>query len=279
MYGLIEAAEQIRTLGHLKAAHGAPATPLRAVRLTLAPGEIDQPWFSSDQFWRGYFQTLARSRINRFGLAVPRLPDPPNRLRGLSQLAAYYGIDFILALPEPSGDPLLLRARLVAILAACPQIRGIEMDAATAPVDLFRDEVLGAIGTAGRRVTLDLRNASTRRDLHPILDRAAAAGLALRISSPSGCKELSDLPEGSCFWALREPASADAESVRARVADWTADGSLGFEIETPRTDSAPDAAVQTEHSFYFAWGRTTYDPKPPPAPPKPAPVATPNRKQ
>jgi hypothetical protein len=60
MYGLIEASEQIRANGKLKATSGKPATAVRGVRMTLRSYELTQPWFTSDAQWRTYFQTLAR---------------------------------------------------------------------------------------------------------------------------------------------------------------------------------------------------------------------------
>jgi hypothetical protein len=278
MYGLIEAAGQLRSLGRLKPTHGVPATPLRAVRLKVATGDLDQPWFSSETFWRGYFQTLARSRFNRFNLAVPRLLEPPSRLCMLSQLAAAYGIDFTLGLPEPAGDPVLLRSRLGSILAACPSIRGIEMDAGSAPLEWYRDAVVRTIETAGRRLTLDLHYAAGRPDSTAALTQAALdANLHVRVSSPSGCKEISGLPEGSCYWALHEPVAGDAESIRARVPDLTADGSSGFEMEAPREEADPPYFHGAQELFYWAWGRLSYDPKAPATPPvdAPAPPAAP----
>src|SRR5690242_17501436 len=63
MYGLIEAAEQIRATGRLKAANGKPASAVRGVRMTLRSYDLSQPWFTADDRWRAYFQTLARSRL------------------------------------------------------------------------------------------------------------------------------------------------------------------------------------------------------------------------
>src|SRR5580704_17572562 len=121
MYGLIEAAEQMRTTGRLKPAHGVPATPLRAIRFVVKPDDLNQAWFASDASWRAYFQILARSRINRFTLAMPRLPEPPTRVRALSQMATEYGIDFMLGLAEAPApaDVVALRSGLASLLAAC----------------------------------------------------------------------------------------------------------------------------------------------------------------
>ena len=281
MYGLIEAAGQMKSLGHLKAVHGAPTTPLRAVRFVAAAADLDQPWYTSEAFWRTYFQTLARSRFNRINLALPRLPDT-SRVCGLSQLAASYGLDFTLGLPEPAGDPVALRSRLTNLLATCPLIRGLEMDGGNAPLEYYREAVLRTIETAGRRVTLDLRNATERIDLNSLISHAVLeANLPVRLSSPSGCKDVTGLPEGSCYWALREPVGAEAESIRLRVPDLNADGSSGFEIEAPRDENdAPSVFHGAQEMFYWVWGRLSYDPRspaappvePPPAPKSPAPA-------
>jgi hypothetical protein len=278
MYGLIEAAEQLRSTGRLKPAHGSPATPLRAVRFKLTAEDMEQPWLSSETFWRGYFQTLARSRINRFNLAMPRLIEPPSRLCMLSQLAASYGVDFTLGLPEPAGDPATLRSRLTSILAACPSIRGIELDTGGAPLEWYRDAVLRTIETAGRRITLDLHNPAARTDANAMLVQAALdANLHVHVSSPAGCKDASALPEGVCYWALHEPVAADAETVRERVADLTADGSSGFEMEAPRAEGDTPAPPQNaQELFYWMWGRMSYDPKAPAAPPAAAPAVPPS---
>jgi len=274
MYGLIEAAGQLRSLGRLKPTRGVPSTALRAVRFKVATADMEQPWFSSETFWRGYFQTLARSRFNRFNLAAPNLLESASRLCMLSQLAASYGIDFTLGLPEPAGDPVTLRSRLASILAACPSIRGIEMDGGTAPLEWYREGVLRTVETAGRRVTLDLHtpgdlhNPAGRTDWNSGLSQAALeANLPFRVSSPSGCKESTGLPGGSCYWALREPVGSDAESIRTRVPDLTADGSSGFELDAPRDEGDVPSFHGAQELFYWAWGRMSYDPKTPPAPP------------
>ncbi len=43
MYGLLEAADQMRANGRLKLTHGVPSLALRGVRLTAVP---EAPWFS-----------------------------------------------------------------------------------------------------------------------------------------------------------------------------------------------------------------------------------------
>jgi hypothetical protein len=273
MYGLIEAAEQMRTTGRLKPAHGVPATPLRAIRFVVGPDDLNQAWFASDANWRAYFQILARSRINRFTLAMPRLPEPPTRVRALSQMATEYGIDFMLGLaeaPAPS-DVAALRSGLASLLAACPLIRGLEIEPSAALPAPPHEAFLRAVEGAGRRVIIDVRGGDGHGGSPHGTDLAQSAlemGLPLRISLPTGCAELGDASD-YCYWSLQEPSPPSVEALRDRVPDFTAGGSIGFELDAPRVEGEPPAL------FYWVWGRITYDPKAPalpPVAPPPAPV-------
>lgn len=180
MYGLIEAAEQIRATGRLKAASGKPATAVRGVRMALRPSDLNQPWYTSDERWRTYFQTLARSRLNRLSLVLPLAEADIERLRVLSETAADFGIDFVLGIRHLAGDPQELYAHLRGILDNCPLIRGVQVEAGDEPIELYKDGVFMALRESGRRVMLDLRNADARPDL---MRAAAASGAPL---SPSG---------------------------------------------------------------------------------------------
>src|SRR4051812_11275713 len=66
MYGLLDAAEQMRTTGKLKQTRGAPASVLRSLRVKADPAAA---WFSSDDFWRGFFTDAAYARFDRVQLA------------------------------------------------------------------------------------------------------------------------------------------------------------------------------------------------------------------
>jgi hypothetical protein len=170
MYGLIEASEQIRAIGKLKASAGKPATAIRDVRMTLRTYDLTQPWFTSDEQWRRYFQTLARSRLNRISLMISLADADVERLRILSEMAAEYGVDFVLGIRHLEGDPQQVFARLRSILDHCLLIRGVQIEAGDEPVQLYQLGVFKALRESGRRVTLDLRNVDERPDL----SRAAA---------------------------------------------------------------------------------------------------------
>ena len=178
MYGLMEAAEQIRATGRLKAASGKPATGVRGVRMTLRSYDLTQPWFTADDRWRAYFQTLARSRLNRFTLVLPLAQADIERLRILSETAGEYGVDFVLGIRRLEGDPQEIYARLRGILDNCPLIRGVQIEAGDEPVRLYQDGVFAALRESGRRVMLDLRGGNDRPDL-----ARAAAGSGAPLSA------------------------------------------------------------------------------------------------
>jgi len=179
MYGLVEASEQIRATGRLKAVSGKPDTSVRDVRMTLRSYDLTQPWFTSDDGWRGYFQTLARARLNRLTVALLLAGADIERLRILSETAGEYGVDFVLGIRGLAGDPQELYARLRGILDNCPLIRGVQIEAGDEPLQLYQEGVFRALRESGRRVMLDLRNLDDRPDL-----ARAVSGSGAPLSAP-----------------------------------------------------------------------------------------------
>jgi hypothetical protein len=197
MYGLIEAAEQIRTTGKFARAHGEPAIAMRGVRVAIAVADLDHP----EDWWRGYLQMLALDRFNRFTLALDRAPVEADfrKLRALSQSANDVGLDFILGVPSSAGD-------LKAVLDACPMIRGIQVAGESVPLDAIYQSLRGA----GRLVTLDLRGA-----LRTPAEMRNAEKARVRLRLPA---------------AIEGPLPDNADAVRRRLG--TLDPA-GFEIEAP----------------------------------------------
>ncbi|MDO8587184.1 MAG: hypothetical protein Q7T82_09105 [Armatimonadota bacterium] len=71
MYGLLEMAERVKLEGEAalavpKPIVQSPSVPFRAINpfLTLPLSENEDWWFLSEDFWRGYLDQLARSRVN-----------------------------------------------------------------------------------------------------------------------------------------------------------------------------------------------------------------------
>ena len=162
MYGLLEAAEQIRDAGHFTKTIGIPAASLRGVRIVMTP-ELEQ---ASEEFWNSYFRMLARNRFNRVHVVFTRIEAPYRLPQFLSRTAAEYGIDFTLGIGGGVTAEELAHALIV-----CPSIRGVALEDASAEAAVF-----SALRVAGRRVTLDLDGATAEP---AVLQAALAEGLPL----------------------------------------------------------------------------------------------------
>ena len=135
MYGLLEAAAQIREKGRVTSTKGAPATRVRGIRFFLHNEDLESEWYYSRDYWTEYFRMLARNRFNRFnlvfahqtpylappypfwvelpefpGIRVPGLSPQQRRrnldmLRFISQTAADHAIDFTLGVWQHNVQP------------------------------------------------------------------------------------------------------------------------------------------------------------------------------
>ena len=178
MYGLLEAAEQIRDSGHFTKTIGNPAASLRGVRIVMTP-ELEQ---ASEEFWTSYFRMLARNRFNRVHVVFARIEAPYRLPQFLSHAAADYGIDFTLGIGGGVTAEELAHALIV-----CPSIRGVALEDARAEAAVF-----SALRVAGRRVTLDLDGATAEpavlqaalADGVPVLRPAAAWPPSFEVTPP-----------------------------------------------------------------------------------------------
>lgn len=135
MYGLLDAAEQVRTTGRIAPSEGKPATAIRGIRRFLHNAEMERTWYHSREYWTEFFRMLARNRFNRFNLVFAHqtnymappypywlsLPDFPEvqvpgltkeqqarnleTLKFISQTAADCGIDFTLGIWQHDIQP------------------------------------------------------------------------------------------------------------------------------------------------------------------------------
>ncbi len=172
MYGLLEAADQIRAAGRMKPAHAEPATPVRGVRRFASAADMEAP----EAYWRAFFEMLARDRFNRFTLIFTSAPGNLEKLRAISQMAADYAVDFTLGLWEQSPGNL---AKLV---SACPLIRSVEVLGESGDVNVYRNALFRPLRDAGHRIALDPRGKLAQPEF---LKAARAMGVALRFDSPS----------------------------------------------------------------------------------------------
>ena len=110
MYGLLEAADQIRRSGELTRASGRPSTPMRGIRCFIHNQDLEERWYFSREFWDDYFAMLARNRFNRFNLVFAHqtnylappypywiaLPEFPQiRVPGLSEARRARNLDML----------------------------------------------------------------------------------------------------------------------------------------------------------------------------------------
>jgi hypothetical protein len=242
MYGLLEAAEQVRTSGKLTATNGEPGLRLRAVRIAPLDTDLVVLGFYSVDRWTKFFQMLARNRINRATLVLPVEKWEGDRVRILSMLAKDYGVDFAVGL---RGAPTrMINAQLRKLLNECVLVRGVQMDVGRETVDVFRSSVFPALAEAGRRVTLDLRGIETRPD---VLRAAVAAGIVLDVASRTSATAL-----GNPFHSVVAPES-EPDAVRARLNILASMGATGFEVDLAGVN------IDAYERVYWTWGRSGYD--------------------
>ncbi len=148
MYGLLEAAQQIRASGHFTKTSGTPAASLRGVRIVLN-ADLEA---ASEAFWNSYFRMLARNRFNRAHVVFQRIEAPYVLPKLLSHTAAEYGIDFTLGV---AGDTTA--DELAHMLILCPSVRGVALEGSASQAAVF-----SALRVTGRRVTLDLDGATVQ---------------------------------------------------------------------------------------------------------------------
>jgi hypothetical protein len=243
MFGLIEAAAQIRKFGMLRPVKAIPAIPVRGIRWT-------QPLPADPA---ALFATLARARFNRFVVAYPDAAF--DELRKAADAAVAHGIDF--------GVALLPAAAPGEFLAAIPQLKFIE----AVPTEAN----LGEITAAGRLLTLDL-NAETLTE--PLLEAALSSLIPLQVIAASGSTGFflrqpavadRDRP-WQVIWRVQPTSNSDAATIRAALPGFTVSQTQGFELEVPPSPGA---------DFYELWGRLAYNPEEPSAPPRPASQAKP----
>ena len=175
MYGLIEAAEQMRATGRLKQTHGAPSLSPRGVKIAADPAAS---WFGSEDFWRSFMAPLARNRFDRLQLVFERLPgkDSIANLRMISQTSLQYGVDLALGMRSAPED---FAPTLLELLRQCAAIRSVSL---TSAEDL-KAPVLQVLEKAGRRVVLDdnhlwqidpLQNGSDEASVRAVLSTLTA---------------------------------------------------------------------------------------------------------
>ncbi|MBI3210350.1 MAG: hypothetical protein HYZ37_15805 [Candidatus Solibacter usitatus] len=236
MYGLLDAADQIRATGKLTQTKAEPFVSVRGVRLVLKGAD----WQRID--FRAYFQTLARRRFNR--VHVDLEPIDLEALKSLSREASDHAIDVTLG---GNFNGVSIEA-LTKLLTEARWIRGLAVHDATA--EMLRRVVIPALSDVGRLVTLELSDG-------PALTVARESGVATRI--------LTTMDNGVAYPDLETVTPSDLPVIRvvaqskytdpqfvASVAYGSAIGeALGYEVFAP---------LALDDAIYAAWGLLGYTP-------------------
>jgi hypothetical protein len=236
MYGLLEAAQQMRATGRLKLTHGVPALALRGVRIAArsgAPSLVGSAWLSSNDFWQEYFTAMARSRFNRLELAFDSAPQPEAlpSLRNIAQIAQQFGVDVAIGFGAPSVPAI------EQLLRDCPAIRAIVLhgDLRPDPAALLR-----ALHDAGRRVVLELPD----NDRAPgLIEAAGQSGAPLRLYADYSETAINPRPRDS-YWDIDAARGVDAVNGISGA---------GFQVDSPI-----DASGRPALDAIAAWGRSGY---------------------
>lgn len=141
MYGLLEAADQIRAAGRLSPVKGEPVVALRSVRRVMTASDWERP----RAMWDEVFTLLARARFNRLHLMLdePLTHERIEALRTVSAAAQERAVDLAVGLVAPSVQDV------IALLAACPAVRAVHVDPSSAGL------ISGPVREAGRYVVLE----------------------------------------------------------------------------------------------------------------------------
>lgn len=244
LYGLLEAAEQIRAKGRLLPVKKEPPAVIRGLRLAVGEKDFERSDFHTREFWRNHMQTLARSRINRLHLAFGAEPKFDS-LRMIADVALDYAVDLTVGMwPHHSSTQTAMEQ----LLAECGGIRAVYLNAAKEPA-------LAAMQQAGRLIFLEA----------PVEERLAEEATRQGILNRTLVRfTVSDLyaPPRSFHkpfvWALDAAGWPDPDFIRRVARSVAHSGAHGFEVEHPGFEQAYQTAF-----FAAAWGRLSYDPAAP----------------
>lgn len=141
MYGLLEAARQLRTNGRLSPVRGTPVVRLRSVRRHATVAD----WTRNQEAWLELFSGLANERFNRMHIMLddPLSSERIETLKMVSTAAQQRGIDLAIGLVEPVPQDV------IALMASCPAVRAVHVDPETAPV------IAEPVKEAGRYIVLE----------------------------------------------------------------------------------------------------------------------------
>lgn len=280
MYGLLEAAEQIRATGKVVKTKSEPAVLLRGVRLELEPAMLAEDWFHSRAFWSSYFAGLAQARINRLQLEFSHPPFPylmrlplfesisvenltpfargrnQDAIKQIAGLAIEFAVDLAIGIRSfetpanvigltPDRKVPYLRSALETLLADVHAIRAL---AAQVPPELA-DPVASAITAVGRLVTIESAGSPFHANWRTVQELAPHEAMPPVASLTAGKPAMVRKVANSRF--------ADPQYARL-TARCVPLGAMGIEVSAKPSFTDPDARMT-----HFVWGRLAYDPAAP----------------
>ena len=230
MYGLLEAAEQMRSTGHLKQSHGAPALALRGLRIAAKP---EAEWFRSTAFWTHFFEEMARDRFNRLEVSFDSAPSAEiaATVRAITDEAQHYAVEVAVGFNEPNPPAI------GGLLRNCPAIRAVVLHG-NAMLD--ESQLLRTLQDSGHRVVLELADSENFAGL---IENAGQSGAPLRLFAPFDGSAVNPRPR-DLYLEMDPSQGSDAVS--------TISGA-GFEIAAPLGESG-----QPTLDSVATWGRSGY---------------------
>lgn len=278
MYGLLEAAEQIRGGGKLRAASGRPALGVRSLRIGVRDRDARREWLGSAEFWQRWFQAMARARFNRLTLLLEDLPQEQalEYVPAISRIAADYAMELAIGFrlrelrtrggpgAEAAGPSALLAIK--SLLMVSPAVRTVQIwmggERAEAEDRAFFEEwILRALRETGRRVTLELNGNAVGPEL---VEAARNSGIPVRAGIPYGAKKppaAVGSPPVEVIWQVAPGGVSGASAVQREahvqrvVEECVAAGCSGLEVEVVYGAAGP------QMEGYESWGRLGYNPK------------------
>jgi hypothetical protein len=264
MYGLLEAADQIRSRSRLAAVKASAAIGIRGVRLPVHAEDLETEWFSSTTYWNEIFATLARSRFNRlnlvFGQGAVLGPRAAAAIRTIAKTALNYSVDLAISIESAAIGPDASEMR--GMLANSPAIRSVQWLTGSPedPPASFPDALLGAVARAGRRVTLEVPSEEAVPGLVAKFTARTVPWRSTEKYAPGSAKA-SHAADSEVVWTIPAANQEDRTNpgfARAVVADMARLDAAGLEIDGPLPVTS-----EANQRFYLLWGRLSYDPKTP----------------
>jgi hypothetical protein len=231
MYGLLEAADQLRERKTLAAVKATPRFEIRAARLHAGDEVLGRP----EREWRGLFEALARARFSRLRLEMRELTAERSlRLARIAPLAEEHAIDLALSL-EQIDPPLLLK-----LLGESIVFKAVEVPPGAAAT------ALATLSEAGRFVTLDIAANAMTAELKsqaqelrvPLLSLSKSeAGTApyVWLTGLAAPESLQTLAAGKAAGFEAGPLSENWTGLEHQLGGWS---SLAFNEERGRAAAA-----------------------------------------